>query len=161
MTTTELIKILQDNEKGAISHKSREISLVINGRYMINPQIKVSGTGDGICGAEIDLDINGEWLEQEPCEDAISRQAVLDLVVANHTELNGLNVVMYSPYYKDIKQLPPVQPIRPKGKWEEWIDRNDYNDFESISYVCNKCHHIEYAATNFCSNCGADMKGES
>lgn len=65
MTTTELIKILQDNEKGAISHKSREISLTINGRYMINPQIKVSGTGDGICGAEIDLDINGKWLEQE------------------------------------------------------------------------------------------------
>ena len=51
-----------------------------------------------------------DWLEQEPCEDAISRQAVLDLVVANHTELNGLNVVMYSPLYKDIKQLPPVNP---------------------------------------------------
>ena len=31
MTTTELIKILQDNEKGGISHKSRQISLTING----------------------------------------------------------------------------------------------------------------------------------
>lgn len=60
---------------------------------------------------------NIKALSAEPCEDAISRQAVLDLVVANHTELNGLNVVMYSPYYKDIKQLPPVQPIRPKGEW--------------------------------------------
>lgn len=69
MTTTELIKILQDNETGAISLKPREISLIINGRYMPNPQITLSGTGDGICGAEIDLDVCGEWLEQEPCDD--------------------------------------------------------------------------------------------
>lgn len=51
-----------------------------------------------------------KMMEQEPCEDAISRQAVLDLVVTNHTELNGVNVVMYSPFCKDIKQLSPVTP---------------------------------------------------
>jgi len=49
-------------------------------------------------------------LEQEPCEDCVSRQSVLDLVVANHRELNGVNVVMYSPLYKDIKELPSVNP---------------------------------------------------
>ena len=70
MTTTELIKILQDHEKGGISHKSREISLIINGRYMINPQIEVSGTGDGICGPEIDLDICGKWFESE-CDEEV------------------------------------------------------------------------------------------
>ena len=48
--------------------------------------------------------------------DAISRQAVLNLVVANHTELNGVNVVMYSPLCKDIKQLPSVNP-QPKTGW--------------------------------------------
>lgn len=107
MTTTELIKILQDNEKGAISHKSREISLVINGRYMINPQIKVSGTGDGICGAEIDLDINGEWLEQEPCEDAISRQAVLNKAFEIKTGKNTSAMVVYA---EDIRKELPVKP---------------------------------------------------
>lgn len=66
-----------------------------------------------------------DWLEQESCDDAISRQAVLDLVVSNHTELNGVNVVMYSLLYRDIKSLPPVQPIRPKG---EWIP-TDYNKY--------------------------------
>ena len=85
MTTTELIKILQDNEKGAISHKSREISLTINGRYMINPQIKVSGTGDGICGAEIDLDICGEWLESE-CDYIESKVEELENICANAPE---------------------------------------------------------------------------
>lgn len=71
MTTTELIKILQDNEKGGISHKSRNISLYINGRCMPNPQISLSSTGDGICGPEIDLDIEGEWFEEQPSEDYI------------------------------------------------------------------------------------------
>lgn len=71
MTTTELIKILQDNEKGGISHKPRNISLYINGRCMPNPQISLSSTGDGICGPEIDLDIEGEWFEEQPSEDYI------------------------------------------------------------------------------------------
>ena len=65
MTTTELIKILQDNEKGGISHKSRQISLTVNGRYLPEPQITLSSTGDGIAGAEIDFDVDGEWLEHE------------------------------------------------------------------------------------------------
>lgn len=66
MTTIELIKILQDNEKGGISHKPRNISLYINGRYMPDPQISLSSTGDGVCGPEIDLDIEGDWFEQIP-----------------------------------------------------------------------------------------------
>lgn len=65
----------------------------------------------------------GKWLKwadkdernlrekQEPCEDCISRQSVLDLVVANHREINELNVVMYSPLYKDIKELPSVNSL--------------------------------------------------
>lgn len=65
MTTTELIKLLQDNEKGGITHRSREISLTVNGRYLPEPQITLSSTGDGIAGPEIDLDVDGEWLELE------------------------------------------------------------------------------------------------
>lgn len=72
MTTTELIKILQDNEKGGISHKPRQISLTINGRYMPEPKISLSSTGDGICGPEIDLDVDGEWFA-EPIEPTIIR----------------------------------------------------------------------------------------
>lgn len=65
MTTTGLIKILQENECGGISHKPREISLTINGKYMVCPQITLSSTGDGVCGPEIDLDIEGEWFEEK------------------------------------------------------------------------------------------------
>ena len=72
MTTTDLIKILKDTEYGAITHKSRNISLTINGKYMPDPRITLSSTSDGIAGPEIDLDIDGEFFEeQQPCEDKI------------------------------------------------------------------------------------------
>ena len=65
ITTTELIKLLQENENGGISHRARKISLTVNGRYLPEPQITISSTGDGILGPEIDLDVDGEWLEHE------------------------------------------------------------------------------------------------
>lgn len=65
MTTTDLIKLLQENEIGGISKRPREISLTVNGRLMPNPEIKLSSTGDGICGPEINLDVDGELWEKE------------------------------------------------------------------------------------------------
>lgn len=58
MTTTEFIRILSHNEKGS-SGRSREISFTINGIYVSEPEIKLSSTGDGIAGAEIDFDVTG------------------------------------------------------------------------------------------------------
>ena len=65
MTTTDLIKLLQENELGGISKRPREISLTVNGRFMPYPEIKLSSTSDGICGPEISLDVNGEMWEEE------------------------------------------------------------------------------------------------
>ena len=60
MTTTELIELLQKIEKGA-SGRSREISLYIGdgceAEYISNPKIVLSGTGEGVCGAEVVLRI--------------------------------------------------------------------------------------------------------
>jgi hypothetical protein len=101
MTTTELIKLLQDNEKGGITHRSREISLTVNGRYIPTPKITLSSTGDGILGPEIDLDVDGEWLEPEADradevldeiraeiekEPYISKMEVLDIIDRYKTE---------------------------------------------------------------------------
>ena len=61
MTTTELIELLKKYEFGGISKRPREISITINGKlFMGNPTISVNGTGDGIAGAEINLDIDGD-----------------------------------------------------------------------------------------------------
>lgn len=70
MTTTELIKLLEENEIGGISKRPREISFSIPGLGELeDPEITISSTGDGICGPEITLKINGgrlyEYTEDE------------------------------------------------------------------------------------------------
>ena len=53
-------------------------------------------------------------LEQEPCEDAISRQAVLD--IAKSSKLNWID---NSVLYKRVNELPPVTPQPKKGHIKE------------------------------------------
>lgn len=58
MTTTDLIKLLQDIEKGA-SGRSREISFYIEGIngtvFVYHPEIVISSTGDGYLGSMLSL----------------------------------------------------------------------------------------------------------
>lgn len=91
MTTTELIKLLQDNEKGGITHRSREISLTVNGRYLPEPQITLSSTGDGILGPEIDFDVDGEWLEPEAdgADDVLDKIRAEIEKIARPNEIGG------------------------------------------------------------------------
>lgn len=81
-------------------------------------------------------------LEQEPCEDAISRQAVLDLLIENG---------IYG-YEKKIAELPSIQPKPPTG---HWITE------DRLYPKCDQCGW-EYGSdmTNFCPNCGAKMEIE-
>ena len=56
MTTTELIILLQKIEHGA-SGQSREISFTVGDLYIADAEVKLISTGDGCCGAEVDLEI--------------------------------------------------------------------------------------------------------
>ena len=68
-------------------------------------------TGTDHCEKDcIRLAINA--LEQEPCEDAISRQAVLDL--AKFDGRDGLGSIIHA---FDVEQLPPVKPAEKVGQW--------------------------------------------
>ena len=59
--------------------------------------------------------------------------------------------------FKIIKRLVPYQPERKPGRWKEHI-------FEGImggrprALMCNQCNSLSLHATNFCPNCGADMR---
>jgi len=82
-------------------------------------------------------------------DDTISRQAAIDCVTYD---------VEYT--IKCLKDLPGAEPERKKG---EWIV---ISEFEDCRYVkCNQCKITQVfyhnkPLTNFCPNCGADMRGE-
>ena len=90
-------------------------------------------------------------LEQEPSTDAVSRQAVLEQTY-NCSKDEFLRVT--NPFHylrKRINSLPPVTPTRPKGHWIEVdLDVWDCSECKEGSCSGNK--------TNFCPNCGADMR---
>jgi hypothetical protein len=125
-------------------------------------------------------------LEQESCEDCVSRQAVLDMATVIETDDYSGNEIMEVVDTDDIKKLPSVTPVaciatvkfskedmrklvnekmkdivveRKKG---HWIMTNDYLTaaYESIDYVkCSCCGEESLEEGNYCPNCGAEMQG--
>lgn len=79
---------------------------------------------------------------QEPCEDAISRQAALDAIF-NNAEKPG-------DAYRAVRMLTPVTP---KHRTGHWIDTGS-------GQMCSECGEIQCGYDNFrrfCASCGARM----
>lgn len=59
---------------------------------------------------------------------------------------------------ENFEKMRPVESERKPGRWKEHI-------FEGImggrprALMCNQCNSLSLHATNFCPNCGADMRG--
>ena len=114
-----------------------------------------------------------EWLDMEYKEpttkndlvvDAVSRQAIngyIDYILSH-----GMGKKKSFDYIKKfVAKLPSVTSIRPKGHWIKQND--DYYDW----YECSECGYgsdgeMQYSSeydvrTNYCPNCGADMRGDN
>ena len=78
-----------------------------------------------------------EALEQEPCDDAISRQAVLDMLEDINAETEGVGFY-YKHYVEYIKALPPVTPAEKVGQWIPVSERLP----ESLRFVNCTCHSL-------------------
>lgn len=98
-------------------------------------------------------------LEQEPCEDCVSRKRLMDNYNGVETPVGYRKVVDF----EVIKNMQPVRPTRKKGKW---IKKESATGLE-LYYQCSNCgNHCLYeyveigfqnAKTKFCPNCGAEM----
>lgn len=105
------------------------------------------------------LDIAIESL-QEPCEDCISRKAVLQINESHHGEMpNHTNHQIW----KEIKALPPVTPQPKMGRW---ITRHIISSRNLEMIVCSNCREeFSYDAETgvpmdyrkYCPNCGCRM----
>lgn len=107
-----------------------------------------------------------ETLKQEPCEDCISRQAVLKLLSYDWSNRPAHKAV------ESIRNLPSVAPKENTGKWIDDADKIDAQ-FGKHAYKCSECgKYAEYFVSgteawwdrikpNFCPNCGVKMEVEN
>lgn len=129
---------------------------------ILSKLIKEEGTAEEVSGDEVDenehkkcimrLEVRKARKEKEtinalqPCTDAISRQAVLNL--AKFDGRDGLGSIIHA---FDVEQLPPVTPAEKMGYWE-W---NQYDSTPNIgNYHCSQCHGIGKSYYDYCPNCG-------
>lgn len=94
-------------------------------------------------------------LEQEPCEDAVSRKEVLNQIFYS-TDNTG-DVVLGSALLERIERLPSVTPQEPKtGHWKR-ISIDKYVQHAMAYYKCSVCGKDSIGNHNYCPNCGAKM----
>lgn len=105
-------------------------------------------------------------LKQEPCDDYISRQAVLEVLKKNRYRFNISQEgycegkVLWSENLikddacKEIKQLPSVTPKEKTGQWIE--NASEYQNIDP-PYICSECGNMHLRKTNYCDQCGARM----
>lgn len=94
-------------------------------------------------------------LEQEPCEDCISRNEALSVF-----RPRGISEDVWkeSNVYKKLTVLSPVTPQPNTG---HWIFKNDNIAIPTGYYQCSECEKGKLLnKDNFCPNCGAKMEGE-
>ena len=89
--------------------------------------------------------------------DCISRQAAIDIakdltITVEGYEMHNQAVMNYC---ADIMQLPPIQPKR--GRWH-YSDGKPARIGLSFGVVCDQCGTGSEYCTNFCGECGADMR---
>ena len=97
----------------------------------------------------------------EPCEDAVSRQAVFDVInfedewLFDAKSYNADTKIAFSAIKSKISELPSVTPERPKGKWIE-------DTQTGFKIRCSECGARNFGADRaYCPRCGRQMKEDS
>ena len=110
-------------------------------------------------------------LEQEPCEDAVSRQAILKEIPVLWNS-NGDKDYCMETLRDFVAELPPVTPSRECGKQKKgkWICVHHLeNKITYDSWKCSECQHdfdseeestVDFDKYKYCPNCGAKMERE-
>lgn len=96
-------------------------------------------------------------LEQQPCEDCVSRAQVIDLI--RGTCSNG-DITYFrrkhdaNCFIELVGALPSVNPQPKIGHWIE--NAPEYQNIDP-PYICSECGHSNLIKTNYCEQCGAKM----
>lgn len=128
-------------------------------------EIEYPANGDNWEYREMAFDMAIKALSAEPCEDAISRQAVMDFirgltrwcVRSKDGKFNNVGL-LYDDVMFGLDRLPSVTPRQKVGKW---IYTKAVSTGEIIWSECSVCGEGEHGCAKrmkFCPNCGAKME---
>ena len=96
----------------------------------------------------------------EPCEDAISRRAVIDMTGLSEWFDSSDS---YNEFVIALSELPPVTPQPKAGHWIRWYEQKETDWYvENIPHCkCSECgkeydpHSSQFI--KYCNECGAKM----
>lgn len=96
-------------------------------------------------------------LEQQSCDDAISREAVIELCEGwwlGHTKEDD--------FVTEVRALPSVAPQQRTGRWIEVIDEIDSLGNKAWHHECSICGSDKsgWGTYKYCPDCGTKMEVE-
>lgn len=119
------------------------------------------------CGRAAAFNKAREALKAEPCEDAISRQAMLD-GLASIAKVKAKSDAQYSLMGRVMFFTEQLPPVAPKSRTGHWVG---IDEEPSEAWECDRCGFVvdaegcidpvEYRDMyKYCPNCGAEMERE-
>jgi 5-methylcytosine-specific restriction endonuclease McrA len=97
----------------------------------------------------VEMAINA--LEQEPCEDVISREQAKSAIRDRFKDLPSrveINTIL--------NELPSVTPQPKTGHWQK-ISADKYSEHVAYYFRCSECGKDIIGEHNYCPNCGCRM----
>jgi hypothetical protein len=120
---------------------------------------KLKSVHNGSYGADIDRAIKA--LEQEPCTDTISRQAVIDMTGLSEWFDSSDS---YNGFVIALSELPSVTPKQKTGKWfyDESIENWRCSECKETPKTMGYCGSVNFMVEHFkfCNHCGTKMENE-
>jgi hypothetical protein len=113
-----------------------------------------------IFGEEIRAIHDGKVLEQQPCEDCISRKEVISTIYDNKSDFK--NDFAQGFFADKIKALPPVTSQPEVGRWiyDKNIDNWKCSECGETPKTMGYCGSVAFMAEHFkyCNHCGCKMQ---
>ena len=102
-------------------------------------------------------------LEQEPCDDAISRQAACDAILKYKSitsNPDSYDKAFDDGLYTAMAEIGHNVPsVIPQPKIGKWYIRDTYPQ-ECTCWDCSECQETVFEKSKYCPNCGCRMEGE-